>query len=205
MASENHGAIVRSIDRVFNRASATGLTEGQLLSQFATWGDESAFEALVTRHGPMVLAVCRRLLYDPRDIEDAFQATFLVLCAGPVRCATTNLSAPGCMALRIGSPHGSEPARPGGRSRSAKELAPRPWRPPPTSSDMSCEAFSTRRSAGCRRSIGGRWCSATWRVKRTSRLRRLRCTEGAVRGRLDRARERLKTRLTRRGVAPLPV
>ncbi len=89
MASENHGAILRSIDRIFNHGSATGLTEGELLRQFATWGDESAFEALITRHGPMVLAVCRRLLYDPRDVEDAFQATFLVLLrrAGSLRVA----------------------------------------------------------------------------------------------------------------------
>src|SRR5271170_6921417 len=79
MASENHGVVLRSIDRVFNHGSATGLSEGQLLRQFATSGDEAAFEALVTRHGPMVLGVCRRLLYDPRDVEDAFQATFLVL------------------------------------------------------------------------------------------------------------------------------
>ena len=53
--------------------------EGQLLRQYATQGDEAAFEAVVTRHGPMVLSVCRRMLYDPRDVEDAFQATFLVL------------------------------------------------------------------------------------------------------------------------------
>src|SRR5262245_48438429 len=79
MAGANHGAVLRDIDRIFNQGSVTGLAEGKLLRQFATRGDESAFEALVTRHGPMVLGVCRRLLDDPRDVEDAFQATFLVL------------------------------------------------------------------------------------------------------------------------------
>jgi RNA polymerase sigma factor (sigma-70 family) len=56
-----------------------GLTDAQLLDRFRAAGDEDAFEALLRRHGRMVMSVCRRVLRSHHDAEDAFQATFLVL------------------------------------------------------------------------------------------------------------------------------
>jgi RNA polymerase sigma-70 factor (ECF subfamily) len=54
-------------------------SDGHLLERFVAAKDEAAFEGLMHRHGQMVLAVCRRVLSSPQDVEDAFQATFLVL------------------------------------------------------------------------------------------------------------------------------
>ncbi len=57
-------------------------SDEQLLHDFTTHRDESAFAVLLRRHGPMVLHVCRRVLGHEQDTEDAFQATFLVLVQG---------------------------------------------------------------------------------------------------------------------------
>jgi RNA polymerase sigma factor (sigma-70 family) len=79
MAIETLGAALRQINRLFAEGVVAGLSDAQLLERFLTHGDDGAFEALVARHGPMVLSVCRGILRDPHDAEDAFQATFLVL------------------------------------------------------------------------------------------------------------------------------
>ena len=82
MASGHPGDAVRQINRLFLDGTVGALTDGQLLERFATRraeAAEAAFEALVARHGPMVFRVCRGVLRDPHDVDDAFQATFLVL------------------------------------------------------------------------------------------------------------------------------
>ena len=75
------GAVLRQIDQLYNEGTSVGSNDGQLLSRFTAAREESelAFEAIVQRHGPMVLNVCRRVLGDHHSAEDAFQATFLVL------------------------------------------------------------------------------------------------------------------------------
>ncbi|WP_422924417.1 RNA polymerase sigma factor [Singulisphaera sp. PoT] len=91
MAAVQVSGVVRQLERLFGAGSVTGMNEGQLLDRFVARRDEAAFEALVARHGPMVMGVCRQFLRDPNDVEDAFQATFLVLVRKAGTLRDTNL------------------------------------------------------------------------------------------------------------------
>jgi RNA polymerase sigma factor (sigma-70 family) len=79
LANRQLGTIVRHIQKLVGPESVQGLTDGQLLKCFAASREEAAFTALMQRHGPLVLGVCRQVLHHEQDAEDAFQATFLVL------------------------------------------------------------------------------------------------------------------------------
>src|SRR5580698_10393116 len=70
---------IGDLRRVLSLQDGVGRTDGQLLESFIDQKDEVAFEALIHRHGPMVLGVCRRILRNHHAAEDAFQATFLDL------------------------------------------------------------------------------------------------------------------------------
>jgi RNA polymerase sigma factor (sigma-70 family) len=73
------GGTLRHLRDLFGDGTAVGLGDAQLLARYTDSRDEAAFAALVARHGPMVLATCRAILKHEHDVEDAFQATFLVL------------------------------------------------------------------------------------------------------------------------------
>jgi RNA polymerase sigma factor (sigma-70 family) len=81
---------LRALETVFSLGAVGNLSDGELLDCFRTQrgpSGEQAFRALVERHGPLVLGLCRRLVKDSHDAEDAFQATFLILMqkAGSIR------------------------------------------------------------------------------------------------------------------------
>jgi RNA polymerase sigma factor (sigma-70 family) len=79
MAAGQLNNVIRHLRYVLERNEAAGTPDVDLLKRYVSEGDEAAFEALVQRHGPLVWGVCRRVLRNPHDAEDAFQATFLVL------------------------------------------------------------------------------------------------------------------------------
>ena len=167
-----------------------------------TLAAETAFEALVARHGPMVLGVCRRALADPGDVEDAFQATFLVL----VRRASS---------VRVDDSLGrwlygvSRRVAAKARARSHRtRIRTTPLEVEPTAPDRAADQ-------------GGLLAALDDEVSRlpekyrapvvlchleglshAEAAARLRWPVGTVSGRLSRARGLLKDRLIRRGLAP---
>src|SRR4051794_31493334 len=82
------------LGQVFREGTVAGLSDAELLERCAARRDPASLEALVSRHGPMVLGVCRRTLRDEHDVADAFQATFLVLtrrAGSPTVCSAGSL------------------------------------------------------------------------------------------------------------------
>ena len=71
--------VIQHLRRTVLLRDGAGLTDGQLLADYLSRRDEAALAALVRRHGPMVWGVCRRILRNHHDAEDALQATFPVL------------------------------------------------------------------------------------------------------------------------------
>ncbi len=87
MATAQASTVLRHIRGFVAAEQASQLPDRQLLERFRTGHEEKAFAALVQRYGPLVWGVCRRVLHNWHDAEDAFQATFLVLArkAGSIR------------------------------------------------------------------------------------------------------------------------
>jgi hypothetical protein len=79
MPSSQMSEVIQHLRRTVLLRHGADVTDGQLMEEFIRRLDHAALAALVQRHGPMVWGVCRRILSNYHDAEDAFQATFLVL------------------------------------------------------------------------------------------------------------------------------
>ena len=196
---------LRRFRSIFEGAAVAGLTDGQLLERFATargLASDVAFEALLIRHGPMVLGVCRRALADPNDAEDAFQATFLVLVrkARSVRVDDSLGRWLYGVSRKVASRARDQASR--RRTTSLAEAAEvASPRVDPEVRDLA-EVLDDElsrlpepyRSAVTLCDLAG--------LTLEEAARDLRCPVGTIKSRLSRGRERLRTRLIRRGVAP---
>jgi RNA polymerase sigma factor (sigma-70 family) len=175
--------------------------DGVLLERFAAHGDEAAFEALLQRHGPMVFGLCRRLLADTAEAEDAFQATFLVLVrrARSVRKRESLGSWLFGVASRIARRARAGAARRRRREQAAARTADGAA-PPAEPNDLRrvLDEEIDRLPEKYRAPVV--LCYFEGRTNEEA-ARQLRWPTGTVQGRLARARNLLRSRLTRRGVA----
>jgi RNA polymerase sigma factor (sigma-70 family) len=178
-----------------------GLTDAQLLTRFVTSRDEASFAALVRRHGPMVLAVCRRLLGNHQDAEDAFQATFLVLArkAGSVVKRESVGSWLHGVACRTSLQAASANARRRARERQVVDM-PHPEVMPEEARDWLplLDQELGRLAEKYRAAVV--LCDLEGRSRREA-ARQLGVPEGTLSGRLTTARRLLAKRLARYGLA----
>jgi RNA polymerase sigma factor (sigma-70 family) len=199
------GASRGDVVRLFEGDSVVGLDEGELLARFVTRRDEAAFEALVTRLGPMVLGVARRMLSDPHDVDDAFQATFLVLVKKAESIRDRDLVAPWLhgVASKVARRARAESARRKAREKLAtvpeavedSAMIESGWVELRALIDEEIERLpESHRRAVVLCDVEG--------LSREEAALRLGWSLNMVRGRLERARGRLRGRLARRGVAP---
>ncbi|HZY87851.1 MAG TPA: sigma-70 family RNA polymerase sigma factor, partial [Gemmataceae bacterium] len=176
-----------------------GLSDGRLLALFVATRDEAAFAALVRRHGPMVLGVCRRLVRHAQDAEDCFQAAFLVLArrAGSVRSGSLAAWLYG-VAYRVALRCRRTSSRRRSRERQVGEMPqpgvapaePQDWRP---LLDQELMALPEKYRAAVV------LCDLEGKARKEA-ARLLRVSEGTLSSRLARARALLAWRLSRRGV-----
>src|SRR5262249_30867425 len=80
MVNEESPGIMARVRKLADAHTADREDDARLIDRFVHQHDQTAFEALMRRYGPMVLRVCERILGQAQDAEDAFQATFLVFC-----------------------------------------------------------------------------------------------------------------------------
>ncbi len=193
--------IIRRLRRAVTPASDGGLTDADLLRRWVTHRDEAAFEALLWRHAAAVLSVCRRVLGDAHEAEDAAQAAFLTLArkAGSIgrRQAVvawlytvayrTALRARACVSRSVSFPPHDLDALP------ARPVADPAWRDLRPVLDEEVSRLPEKYSATFV------LCHVEGRTNEEA-ARELGCPVGTVLSRLARARQRLRDRLTRRGV-----
>ncbi|HEV3117444.1 MAG TPA: sigma-70 family RNA polymerase sigma factor [Gemmataceae bacterium] len=202
MARAGLEAIVRQIRNAAGAQVLSERSDRELLHDFSRDKNHAAFTALVKRHGPMVQAVCRRVLHHEQDAEDAFQATFLILArnANSIRNAASLGSWLHGVAYHTAMKAKMRAAR--RRQREARALPPRAPNPAWEAAWREVQAIldeEIRRLPEKYRATFVLCCLEGY--GRADAARELGLKEGTVWSRMAEARRRLQRRLSRRGIA----
>jgi RNA polymerase sigma factor (sigma-70 family) len=201
MATSSATTVLHFLRRLLTVRAADALSDADLVKRFTRDRDEETFTELLRRHGPMVLGVCRRVLGDSADAEDAFQATFLVLVRKAVGLGQpssvanwlhgvahrTALKAR-CEAAKRRQREGDAAAM--SATSTADDLIWRDLRPV---LDEEIQHLPARYRAPFV------LCHLEGKTNEEA-AKQLGCPKGTVLSRLSRARERLRARLTKRGI-----
>jgi membrane fusion protein (multidrug efflux system) len=208
MAVKNSGNARLHLRTLFDVGAIGALSDGQLLERFATGRGEPrelAFAALVERHGPLVLRVCRSVLRDENAADDAFQATFLALARKAGSLWAEDSLAPWLHQAAYRAALHDRSATIRRRSHEHAAAALRPDRAATTHHANGDDVEKIIHEEIDR--LPGRFrvavvlCDLEGRTHEQA-ARHLGCAVGTVKSRLARGRKRLRGRLVRRGVAP---
>jgi len=209
MASGTPGILQRDLSTLFESGSLTGLTDRDLVERVTGPPDaaEAAFEALVTRHGPMVLRVCRNVLGHLDDAEDAFQATFLVLVKqrGSIRKLDSVASWLYGVAARVAARARVDAARRRKSEQGGIRLVADSVATADTDDDLDRAVHGPIVQEEVRR-LPEKYRSVVllcyWEgLTQEQAAHQLGCPIGTVRSRIARARDLLRRRLVRRGLS----
>jgi len=195
-----HGAALGHLTRLFEAGSLAAASDRELLAEFQSRRDEAAFEALVGRYGRLVLNIGRKLLHDAGDVEDAFQATFLVLVRKPPRLRVGESLGPwiSTVAYRVAARACANRIRlnrmetTGGQDAVSSQAD--------DSNAVALHEEVSRLPDRLRRPVVFCYLEGLTHERAAERLG---CPVGTVRSRLARARSLLHRRLVARGVAPV--
>ncbi|HEV3146038.1 MAG TPA: sigma-70 family RNA polymerase sigma factor [Gemmataceae bacterium] len=201
MPTKQTNDVIEHIRRIVLLRDGAGVTDGQLLEDYVCRREDAALAGLVRRHGPMVWGVCRRVLRNHHDAEDAFQATFLVLVRKAASIVPREMVANWLYGV---AQQTARKARATAAKRAEREMPmrdlPEPgveerelWRDLQPLLDEELSRLPAKYRAPLV------LCDLTG-ASRKEAARQLGVPEGTVAGRLARARVMLAKRLVRRGV-----
>src|SRR5437868_3907052 len=201
MATSQTSEVLQHLRGAVLLRDGAGLTDGQLLEDYISRRDEAALAALVHRHGPMVWGVCRRVLRNHHDAEDAFQATFLVLVRKAVSIASRELVANWLygVAHQTALKARATAAKKNARERQVTEMPEPAVADQDLWSDLQLLLDEELGRLPYKYRVVIVLCDLEGKTRKEA-ARQLGCPEGTVAGQLARARALLSKRLTQRGV-----